>query len=184
VLQACTDADRQKAGLVIRDRVVEAISLSEGLRHPSVRGRYLALRVARIKDPTVRSYRLFPRDGFEVLVGGGGMAEFLESAPDAVELRPVAHRGVANLRIPLDLLEMLESIRHGYRPSPADLQGLFVNLVIFRNELLNLQFEKVLLTPDDETLYELAGTTTPQGAIQLDLSRVDDSALAGIASGS
>jgi hypothetical protein len=94
----------------------------------------------------------------------------------------VAHRGVANLRIPLDLLEMLELIRRGYRPSPADLQGLFVNLVIFRNELLNLPFEKVLLAPDDETLYELAGTTTPQGAIQLDLSRVDDSALAAIAS--
>jgi hypothetical protein len=183
VLQARTDTDRQKAGVSVRDRVVEAISLSEGLRHPSVRGRYLALRVSRIKDPTVRSYRLFPREGFEVLVGGGGhMAEYLESAPDAVELRPVVHRGVANLRIPLDLLEMLELIRRGYRPSPADLQGLFVNLVIFRNELLNLPFEKVLLTPDDETLYELAGATTPQGTIQLDLSRVDDSALASIAS--
>lgn len=183
VLQARTDTDRQKAGLVVRDRVIEAISLSEGLRHPSVRSRYLALRVSRIKDPTVRSYRLFPREDFEVLVGGGGrMAEFLESAPDAVELRPVAHRGVASLRIPLDLLEMLELIRRGYRPSPADLQGLFVNLVIFRNELLNLPFEKVLLTPDNETLYELAGTTTPQGAIHLDLSRVDDSALAGLAS--
>lgn len=183
VLQARTDADRQKAGVVVRDRVVEAISLSEGLRHTSVRGRYLALRVSRIKDPTVRSYRLFPREEFEVRVGGGGrMAEFLESAPDAVELRSVAHRGVANLRIPLDLLEMLELIRRGYRPSPADLQGLFVNLVIFRNELLNLPFEKVLLTPDDETLYELAGTTTPQGGIQLELSRVDDSALAAIAS--
>ena len=35
---------------------------------------------------------------------------------------------------------------------------------------------------DLETLYELAGTTTPQGSIQLDLSRVDDSALASIAS--
>lgn len=183
VLQARTDTDRKKAGGVVRDRVVEAISLSEGLRHPAVRGRYLALRVSRIKDPTVRSYRLFPSEDFEVLVGGGGrMAEFLESAPDAVELRPAAHRGVANLRIPLDLLEMLELVRRGYRPSPADLQGLFVNLVIFRNELLNLPFEKVLLTPDDETLYELAGTTTSQGAIQLDLSRVDDSALAAIAS--
>jgi len=183
MLQARNDTDRQDGGLVVRDRVVEAISLSEGLRHPSVRGRYLALRVSRIKDPSVRSYRLFPRDDFEVLVGGGGlMAKYLESAPDTVELRPVAHRGVASLRIPLDLLEMLELIRRGYRPSPADLQGLFVNLVIFRNELLNLPFEKVLLTPDDETLYELAGTSTPQGAIQLDLSRVDDSALADIAS--
>ena len=110
------------------------------------------------------------------------MSEYIESAPDTVELRPIAHRGVASLRIPLDLLEMLEMIRRGYRPSPADLQGLFVNLVIFRNELLNLPFERVLLTPDDEMLYELAATTTPQGAIQLDLSRVDDSALAAIAS--
>ena len=33
---------------------------------------------------------------------------------------------------------MLELIRSGYRPSPSDLQGLFVNLLIFRNALLNL----------------------------------------------
>jgi serine/threonine protein kinase len=183
VLQAQSDAERAAAGVEVRDCVVEAVSLSEGLRHPGVRRRYLALRVSRIKDPTVRSYRLFPREEFEVLVGGGGrMAEYMESAPDAVELRPVAHRAVANLRIPLDLLEMLELIRRGYRPSPADLQGLFVNLVIFRNELLNLPFEKVLLTPDDETLYELAGTTTPYGTIQLDLSRLDDSAMDDLAS--
>ena len=182
VLQAQTPDERQEAGAIIRDRVVEAISLSEGLRHSSVRGKYLALRVSRIKDPTVRSYRLFPSEDFEVFVGGGGRtAEFLESAPDSIELRPIGHRAVASLRIPLDLLEMLELIRRGYRPSPADLQGLFVNLVIFRNELLNLPFEKVLLTPDDEMLYELAGSTTPQGAIQLDLSRVDDDALASIA---
>jgi hypothetical protein len=184
VLQARTDAERAAAATDVRDRVVEAISLSEGLRHPAVRGRYLALRVSRIKDPTVRSYRLFPREEFEVHAGGGGqVAQYLESAPDAVELRPTAHRGVASLRIPLDLLEMLELIRRGYRPSPADLQGLFVNLVIFRNELLNLPFNKVLLTRDDQTLYELAGATAAEGTIQLDLRRVEDAALPAIATG-
>ncbi len=182
ILQAKNDEERAEAALVVRNRVIEAMSLSEGLRHPAIRERYLALRVSRIKEPTAKSYRLFARDDFEVTVGGGGRAaEYLESAPDAVELRPSAHADVASLRIPLDLLEMLELIRQGYRPSPADLQGLFVNLVIFRNELLNLPFQKVLLTPDDETLYELAGVSTPEGTIQLDLRRIDDSMLIGAA---
>ncbi|MCU0647283.1 MAG: protein kinase [Gemmatimonadaceae bacterium] len=184
ILQSRTVEERDAAALLVRNRVVEAVSLSEGLRHPMIRERYLALRVSRIKDPTAKSYRLFGRDEFRVLIGSRGQAaDYLESAPDAVELRPTAHADVASLRIPLDLLEMLELIRQGYRPSPADLQGLFVNLVIFRNELLNLPFDRVLLTQDDETLYELSGGASPEGTIQLDLRRVDDAALTGIASG-
>jgi hypothetical protein len=183
ILQARTGEEREEAALLVRNRVVEAISLSEGLRHPKIRERYLGLRVSRIKEPTAKSYRLFGRDEFQVLVGGGGQATaYLESAPSAVELRPTAYADVASLRIPLDLLEMLELIRQGYRPSPADLQGLFVNLVIFRNELLNLPFDRALLTQDDETLYELSGGASSEGIIQLELRRVeDDHMLAGAA---
>jgi serine/threonine protein kinase len=178
VLNPTDDAQRASRAERLRNSVVEAISISEGLRHRDVRARALALRVSRVKDPSVRSYRLFPRTDFDVMVSGTTVASaYMESAPDAVELRPVAHPGVASLRISLDLLEMLELIRHGYRPSPADLQGLFVNLVIFRNELLNLPFNEVLLAPGDDTLYQLTGRAEPSGFVRLQLVPVESGTL-------
>ena len=68
---------------------------------------------------------------------------------------------------------MLELIRSGYRPSPADLQGLFVNLLIFRNALLNLPFDRVMVTPDDENLYEIIGSIDPKVGISLRFGRYD-----------
>jgi hypothetical protein len=63
----------------------------------------------------------------------------------------------------LDLLEMLELIRHGYRPTGADLQGLFVNLLIFRNELVATTFDRVLLSADDEQFFEVSAEGRPEG---------------------
>ena len=95
------------------------------------------------------------------------VGEFLEFAADSVDLVADESVGHARLRISLDLLEMLELIRSGYRPSPADLQGLFVNLLIFRNALLNLPFDRVMVTPDDENLYEVVGSFDMKSGIRL-----------------
>lgn len=169
VMIARSEEQRLKACALLRDKVLDAISLSEGLRSHEVRAKYLALRVSRVRSPSVRSFRLFPREDFDVRVpSAGGVEEFLEYAPDAVEL--AARRGGARMRISLDLLEMLELIRSGYRPSPADLQGLFVNLQIFRNELLSLPFHRILLAGEDEELFEVSASTEA-GGIQLALTR-------------
>jgi hypothetical protein len=157
----------------LKDRAIEAVSLSEGLRSPNLRRRYLGLRASRVKNATIRSYRLFSKEQFQIdLAAPPSLIEFLEYAPDVIELVAVA--GKARLRLTLDLLEMLELIRCGYRPSPSDLQGLFVNLSIFRNELLNLPFHKVVLTEDDETLYELVAATDKQSGIRLTLSEATE----------
>jgi hypothetical protein len=65
---------------------------------------------------------------------------------------------------------MMELIRHGYRPTAADLQGLFVNLLIFRNELVATTFDRVLLSADDEQFYEVSAEGRPEG-IRLALVR-------------
>ncbi len=159
VIYSSTPHDRQAHATRLRDRVIEAISLSEGLRSTQVRRDFLALRVSRVKNPSIRSYRLFPASAFHVeLAEQKVLGEFLEFAADSVDLVADVSIGQARLRISLDLLEMLELIRSGYRPSPADLQGLFVNLLIFRNALLNLPFDRVMVTPDDENLYEVVGS--------------------------
>lgn len=168
VINATTDEDRVRACLDLRDRVVEAVSVAEGVRNPKLRRNYLALKVSRVKDAAIRSYRLFPKADFRIEVTRPAHEDFLEFAPDAVEL--VAINGPARLRISLDLLEMMELIRHGYRPTANDLQGLFVNLLIFRNELIATTFDRVLLSADDEQFYEVSAEGRPEG-IRLSLVR-------------
>jgi len=181
VIYAATKSDREAASARLRDKVIEAISLSEGLRSVQVRKDFLALRVSRVKSPSIRSYRLFPASAFRVeLAEAKALGEFLEFAADSVDLVADESIGHARLRISLDLLEMLELIRSGYRPSPADLQGLFVNLLIFRNALLNLPFDRVMVTPDDESLYEIVGSTDAKSGISLRFGRYE---IQGVPSG-
>ncbi|MGK4008382.1 protein kinase [Sorangium sp. So ce1036] len=165
-------ADGERAREDLRDLIVEAISLSEGVRHTGVRRGYICLRVSRAKAVHSRSFRLFPKERFRVeVVRSDSMRRFLEMAPDAVQLvaddRLAAQpsRAPATLRLSLDLLEMLELIRRGYRPGPSDMRGLFVNLMIFRNELLNLPFERVMVTLDNERFYEIAARTTGKDVV-------------------
>src|SRR5262249_38577265 len=97
--------ERDKACDELRNLVVDAISLSEGLRDSQVRHGFLALRTTRIKDAKVRSFRLFPKNRFRVHVPvPANQIEFLEFSPDVVELVSEDGKGHARLRISLDLL--------------------------------------------------------------------------------
>lgn len=138
--------------------------MSEGLRNRDIRERYLALKITRVKDARLRSYRLFPKTTFSIRIDKApGVEEFIEYAPDAVELVAQRGKGAACLRVSLDLLEMLELVGSGYRPTTADLQGLFVNLLIFRNELLATTFDEVLITTDDQEFFKIAAHGAPDG---------------------
>lgn len=163
--------DTREACEKLRDRVVDAISLSEGVRNKGIRERYMALKITRIKDANLRSYRLFPKDTFHVDVARpAGLVDYLEYAPDAVEVVAEQGQGIARLRVSLDLLEMLDLIGSGYRPTTTDLQGLFVNLLIFRNELLTTTFDEVLVTTDDREFYRVAAQGASDG-IRLSLTK-------------
>jgi hypothetical protein len=156
--------DTEAAKSELRDKVVDAISASEGLRNKGLRDHYLALKITRVKDARIRSYRLFPKESFSVHVDEApGLVDYIEFAPDAVELVAERGDGVARLRASLDLLEMLDLIGSGYRPTTTDLQGLFVNLLIFRNELLTTTFDEVLITSDDREFYKIAAKGAPDG---------------------
>jgi serine/threonine protein kinase len=168
VIDASTESERIKACSNLRDRVIEAVSAAEGVRNPLLRRNYLALRVSRVATASLRSYRLFAKDEFRIEVSRAAPGNFLEFSPDAVEL--VSLQGPARMRISLDLLEMMELIRHGYRPTAADLQGLFVSLLIFRNELIATTFDRVLLSADDEQFFEVSAESRPEG-IRLVLAR-------------
>ena len=99
-----------------------------------------------------------------------GVVDYLEYAADAVEVVAERGEGVASLRVSLDLLEMLKLIGSGYRPTTTDLQGLFVNLLIFRNELLTTTFDQVLVSTDDREFFTISAKASAAG-IQLVLAR-------------
>jgi serine/threonine protein kinase len=173
VAMAAEDSDDgRRHREALRDEIVEAVSLSEGVRHPAVRRGNICLRVSRPKAQRATSFRLFPKERFRVDVERNDtLRRYLEMAPDMVKL--VADDGLmagggrapATLRLTLDLLEMLGLIKGGYRPGPREMRGLFVNLMIFRNELLNLPFERVMVTLDQESFYEISARETHAGKL-------------------
>jgi hypothetical protein len=172
LLAAPDESTRHFALEELKDRVLEAMTLAEGLRDRTISRDFLALRISRVRQPSVRSFRLFDRGLFRVEVSEiGPLGRYLEYEPDSIELVADADGCTARLRLTIDLLEMLSLIRGGYRPSPADLQGRFVNLLIFRNELLNLPFDRVLLTPDDESFYEVVASAAKDTGIRLAITR-------------
>jgi hypothetical protein len=166
-----TDEDLAQACDELRDKVVHAISRAEGLMSEDYSRRYLALKITQVKNAPVRSYRLFPKESFRATVARAtGLAEYLEHAPDAIDLVSEGGQGAARLRISLDLLEMLDLIGRGYRPTTNELQGLFVNLLIFRNELLTTTFDRVLVTEDDRDFFEISAEGHANG-IRLALAK-------------
>lgn len=160
--------------------VIEAISMLEGVRHPQVRREFLCLRATRTKNASVLSFRLFPRSAFHLRVDRPKtLARYIELKPDSLRLVVAEEVGRAVMRISLDLLEMFELIRRGYRPTAADMRGLFVNLLIFRNELLHLPYQEVLVTQDGESFYEVSAAMVASGDLALRIRPRDANAIGG-----
>src|SRR6185437_8995387 len=87
IIMLSAGPEREKACEHFRDSVVDAISLSEGLRNVTISQRFLALRTTRIKDAKVRSYMLFSKESFKIDVPiPSSQMEYLEYAPDVIEL--------------------------------------------------------------------------------------------------
>jgi len=126
--------------------LVEAINRSEGVSNPRQLGDVLALRLRQVPGETIRSYRLFPKDRLTLTASSGPATPYLESQPDALILRydsELGHR--AEMRIHLDLFELLYRLGEGYLPGVADRQGLYLGLTIFKNELAAAPYEEILL---------------------------------------
>jgi len=161
--------------------IIEAISMMEGGRHQEVRRAFLCLRATRTRNASVLSFRLFQRSSINLQVEyARTLARYIELKPDSLKLVVDETLGRASMRISLDLLEMLQLIRRGYRPTATDMRGLFVNLLIFRNELLHLPYQEVLVTQDGETFYEVSAAADAAGELALRIRPREADALGGI----
>jgi len=137
--------------------LIQAINRGEGLTDPDRLGNQLALRVRRVERGTIRSYRLFKSEHFLLQAEQGAEDNpFLESLPQALVLRydsGAGHR--ADLRITLDIFEMLRRMEYGYRPSVEEEKGFYLSLAVFKNVLSAAPYQEVLLTESGFDFYRI-----------------------------
>lgn len=139
------------------DIVLHALNRGEGLMKPEVLGNRLAVRVRHVERGTIRSYRLFSGEHFTLEIDdAASRARFVEHLPAGLVLRYAGVNNVeAELRINLDVFELLERLNEGYRPSIEDEQGVYRTLAIFKNILGSEPYQEVLLTTTGHDFYRI-----------------------------
>jgi len=138
--------------------ISRAISLNEGCDNEGIDRDFLVLASTEVKDPFAKSFRLFPLEDFELFVNETRhLVTYLEYEPDSLVFRHKAEPHI-RLTISLDLYEMLYFIQQGFSPSLNDLRGKFIELLIFKNLLENLKYDRVLLTEDNNAFFQVVRT--------------------------
>ena len=138
--------------------ILRAINRGEGLSDPARLGNQLALRVRQVEQGTIRSYRLFDGAHFTLRTDQETAAHpFLECLSQALALHYASGDGhKANLRINLDIYEMLMRLNNGYRPSIEEQEGFYLSLAVFKNLLASVPYKEVLLTKAGHKFYEIS----------------------------
>lgn len=135
--------------------ISRAIALNEGCDNANIDQKRLVLSATEINDPFSKSFRLFNLNEFELKVNNTEhLVKYLEYEPDSFVFK---HKKQAHIKltISLDLYEMLYFIQQGFSPSLNDLRGKFVELIIFKNLLKNLNYKEVVVTQDDTDYFSI-----------------------------
>lgn len=144
----------------LTSEILHAINRGEGLQRPERLGASLALQLRQVEHGTVRSYRLFPVEGFGLQVQDfAAKARFVEHLPTGLLLKfegQGAGAITSELIINLDVFEMLVRLNEGYRPSVEELQGFYLCLGVFKNSLNAQPYREILLTTTGHDFYRLA----------------------------
>jgi serine/threonine protein kinase len=144
----------------LMSEILHAINRGEGLQRPERLGASLALQLRQVEHGTVRSYRLFPVEGFSLQVQDfAAKARFVEHLPTGLLLKFQGQGAGAicsELIINLDVFEMLVRLNEGYRPSVEEMQGFYLCLGVFKNSLNAQPYREVLLTTTGHDFYRLA----------------------------
>ena len=150
--------------------IIHAINRGEGIVDNRRLRNKLALQVRQVESATVRSYRVYPSERFELVPKEPAQASpYLEHSPTALLLRFSDGTDLrAELVINLDIFEMLDRLNQGYRPTVDELQGYYLSLVVFKNILGSAPYQEVLLTPTGHEFYSV--TRHPDGQLAMGLS--------------
>jgi serine/threonine protein kinase len=135
-------------------RIVQAISNSEG-RFLRLDADQLSVRLVGELEGADRSFVVHAASllQLEPVIPGSGL-RYLEFQPDIVRLQ---HRERDNVRldVDLDLFETLERVRAGFRPSREEMQGAWLNLRVFKEQLGAMPADELLLTRGERQFYRI-----------------------------
>ena len=135
--------------------ISRAIALNEGCDNTNIDQKSLVLAATEVNDPFSKSFRLFNLKDFELKVNNTEhLVKYLEYEPDSFMFKHKRQPHI-KLTISLDLYEMLYFIQQGFSPSLNDIRGKFVELVIFKNLLKNLNYKEVVVTKDDTDYFSI-----------------------------
>lgn len=150
--------------------IIRAINRGEGIFDNRRLHGKLALQVRQVESSTMRSYRVFSAEKFELLAQEPAKASpYLEHTPTALLLRYNDGSDLqAELVVNLDVFEMLDRLNKGYRPTVDELQGYYLSLAVFKNILGSAPYQEVLLTPSGHEFYSV--TRYPEGQLAMRLS--------------
>jgi hypothetical protein len=141
----------------LRSQLTLAISKSERIYNETVARESLCLRSSGPRRSQTKAFYAFPASDFEVMLKDlGEQAEYLEFLPNCIFYRAIDKS--AELEIPLDLFEVLCRIEEGYVPTASEIQTFFLNLDMFKRRLTCRPSDRIILTDDDASLYEIKRT--------------------------
>jgi serine/threonine protein kinase len=142
------------------EQILHAINRGEGLSAPARLGAQLALRVRQVERGSVRSYRLFDGNRFQLLKPkAADHHPFIEHLAQALVLSYTVLGGrPAELHINLDVYEMLNRLNEGYRPNVEEIQGFYRTLAVFKNVLAAAPYQEVLLTESGYEFFRMQRT--------------------------
>ncbi len=146
----------------LKTRIVEGISRSEGIHDRKRSRENVCIRTRQGQDAKVKAFFTYPATDFLIeLPTGNSQATFVEYLPTSILFR---HRDTV-LEVSLDLYEMLMRIRDGYVATAGEMRAFFLNLLMFKKQLMALPAKELLLTETDYQIYKL--TRTPQNGVAL-----------------
>ncbi len=141
----------------LKQAVVMAISRSESICDEHRGRENICIRTRHDATTDVRAFFTYPAQDFALEVESPpAQAGFVEFLPSSIHLRHLDRNIV--LVISLDLYEMLMRIRDGYVPAAGEMRAFFLNLLMFKKQLMSMPSNRLLLTGGDYSLYQVSRT--------------------------
>jgi len=150
----------------LKEAIILAISRSESI-YDEQRGREnICIRTRQHGNGRVRAFYTYPGTEFILSVEQANQqARYVEFLPSALRLQHTRTNIV--LDISLDLYETLMRIREGYVPAASEMKAFFLNLLMFKKQMMSSPSERLFLAETDYQLYEIR--RTPKNGIVMSL---------------
>ena len=152
----------------LKKAIVLSISRSESIYDTTRGEENICIRTRQDSDAKVKAFFTYSSDQFVLERPKPGLqGRYIEFLPASIILRHI-QRSDIELEISLDLYEMLMRIRDGYVPAAGEMRTFFLNLLMFKKQLMATPSEQMLLTKDDYQLFKM--TCTHNNCIKLSLA--------------